>query len=733
MGPFGEGNLIRKSPARLTNLPAPTRGGTASATGGRTFGPFVIAPLRQTFTPGPRPAPTLSDYLELLSRRRWPILAFVFLVVLAVFLLSMSMPEMYEASLILDAERQPQTVTMGVDPGLSMAIDVDQFIGTQIHMLQSDPVLRPVAETYNLLEEEKQLKHVPADQIARAKAAPIVLKRLHVARQPNTFLIQVSYRSPKPDVAANVVNAIANSYLSHLEQTRMNTWRNLSGYTAQRLDELKANMESSALGLQKVERSLGMVDPDDKTNIVAARLQQLNADYSRAVAERANKEAAYEAIRHGSSDAAQASAQAESLKKLIERRNEALQKFSDIKAVYGDNHPEYRRVESQLKEIESELALARGSVVGRVEAEANEARLKEANLRREYDQAKTAADRLAGGSMTYHLAKQKADASRALYDEFVRKLGEAEINTGVRKNAARIAENARAPLLPVSPNVPLNCVIAFVASSLIAVLSVILIDSARDRFQRVADVRASSGHDVIGTLPSVKHWRQRKVLPTIAGTDRLLPSEESDALESAFYLEAIRMLRSSLLAQADRKGIRTLLITSPRGEEGRSTIASQLASALADLGLKTLLIDGDLRKPGLQSLNFSQRPLLGLSHVLKGEIRWPSAIARLTSKPSLHVIPAGEPSPNGAELMSVSLPRMLEEAAGQCDLVLLDSPPLLESAQAIEMARAADAVLLIVRANYSDPASLQAALGHLERVEANVIGLVLNDFSEPRA
>ena len=290
-----------------------------------------------------------------------------------------------------------------------------------------------------------------------------------------------------------------------------------------------------------------------------------------------------------------------------------------------------------------------------------------------------------------------------------------------------MAEPARVPLRPVSPNVPLNCAIALLASTLIALVAAVALEATNDRITRADDVRAASGYDVIGTLPGVENWRRLAAPPNVTGPDRLLPSDEHDVLEIAYYLEAVRMLRSSVLTTADRKGVRTILVTSPRGKEGRSTVASQLGAACADLGLKTLLIDGDLRKPSIKPLSFSQNPIVGLSHVLKGEVRWTAAIARLTGKPALHVMGSGDASRNGAELLNVGLPRLLEESSRQCDLIVLDSAPLLESAQALEMARVADAVLLVVRANQTDPASLRAALGSLERVEANVMGIVLND------
>lgn len=721
MGMLRKTNLLSPGPVQVLSAPlalSPS-GPPANPGGARMSGPFVLAPFRGQPAPATAPAPSFADYFSLIYRRRLSILAFVLFCVLAAYFLSRSLTPTYEAVLTIDVDRQPTQRLMGPDWNPGSPNDVDQFIATQVRLIQSDPVLRPVVRQFGLLGPEYVSR--------RAEAAPIELRDLKVSRPASTYLIQIAFRDHDPERAAQVANAVANSYVNTLDRTRANSWRNVSSFTSQRLAELKANMEQSGVALQTLERELGMVDPDDKSNIVALRLQQINLDYARAGADRATREAAYEAVRSGNADSLSASPQGEPLRKLMERHNEALQKFSEIKAVYGDGYPEYRRASAQLSEIDAELDAARRSVVQRVQAEWKEAQLREGKLGVEFANAKAESDKLMNGGLPYRMLKQKADADRALYDEFVRKLGEAEINVGVQKSGVRVAEMARAPLLPVSPNVPVNCAAAGIASLLFACIGVVFGDAARSRLRKVEEVKALSAAEVLGTLPMVRAWRKAPLASVVFSQRRLSSGRSSqDGLQAAFYEEAIRMFRGSLLTEADARGVRTLLIASPRGREGRSTTAAHLAMACADLGLKTVLVDGDLRKPALGALFPGESHQRGLGEVLRGEARWQDVAVRHISKPLLHLIPAGRTASNVSELMSTVLPGILEEAARQCDLVILDSPPLLEHAQAVEMARAVDAVLLVVRANESDPASVQAALEYLRRLRSDVLGIVVN-------
>src|SRR5439155_21218075 len=207
-----------------------------------------------------------------------------------------------------------------------------------VRLIQSDSVLRPVAEKYNLLELENgpvEPTEAARAQAIRAQRAPVSLKRLKVDSPRRTYLILISYRAADPQLAADVSNAIAQSYLEHTFDIRYKSTAGLSSFMEKQMEELKARVERSSAALAQFERELNVINPEEKTSIVSARLLQLNSEYTLAQADRVKKEAAYESVRSGALEAAQVSSQGEALRKLSERLDDAEARYSDVKGHYG--------------------------------------------------------------------------------------------------------------------------------------------------------------------------------------------------------------------------------------------------------------------------------------------------------------------------------------------------------------------------------------------------------------
>jgi capsular exopolysaccharide synthesis family protein len=690
------------------------------------LGPFVIYPMRTGPAAGSKAPPSFSDYLVLLWQHRWLILGAAAVAVLLAYVISHQMPRLYEATLTIDVDRQSTSGILNPEVVQNSPTDMDQFMATQIKLVQSDSVLRPVATKYHLLQEEQQFKGLPPERRQAAEQAPITLKQFKVNRPPNTYLLQLSYRNANPELASNVANAIAASYVEVLQRIRMRSWLGVSSFTDEQLAEIRSRMEQSGEELMRFEREIGMVNPDERTNIVSSRMVQINGDYAKATSDRAAKEAAYEAVRNGSLDSTLASPQGETLKRLIERRDDALQKFADIKSVFGENHPEYRRARALLQELEAQLNATRQNVVKRVESEMEESRFREANLRREFDRAKHESDQLNAEISKYRTLKEKADADRGLYNELVRKVGEAQITAGLQGTGVRVADPARASVKPVSPSVGLNCAAAFALAILLSVLGVIVFDANDMRVRTADDLRSASSSEVLGILPSVPAWRKRRSLSRDGSKTTLIHRRETSAGTVAHYDEAVRMLRSSLLAGASTPNGRCVLIASARRREGRSTTAANLAMSFAELGKRTVLVDADLVNPTLHTLFYAAPPKIGLVEVLKGEAQWKDVIVHQGSRPLLHLLPSGARTERGAELLNSGLPWLLEDLARNYDIVLVDSPAFLQNAQAVEIARTASSVLIVTRAGGTDEHSLQNLLAYLDRLNANVLGIVLN-------
>ncbi|MCC7176734.1 MAG: polysaccharide biosynthesis tyrosine autokinase [Bryobacterales bacterium] len=668
----------------------------------------------------------LSHYLWILKRHRWKILSFVAASVLAAVVISNRLTPVYESTATIDIDRQTPTGVIGQEAVRSTTNDADQFLATQIKLIQSDSVLRPVVEKFNLRQIPGELEVPPAGS-GHAEDAPVVLKKLKVSRPPNTYLLLISYRSSDPQLAAQVANAAAGSYLEHTYNIRYKSSASLSAFMEKQLEELKANMERSSAALAQFERELNVINPEEKTSILSARLLQLNAEYTNAQADRVRKEAAEQSVRSGSLQAALVSTQGESLRKLTERLNDAREKFAEIKTHYGSNHPEYRKAAAQAAEVEKLLADTTANIRQRVGIEYAEAVRREGMLQKAVQETKAEWDSLNARSFEYQALKREAEADKALYEELVRKIKEAGINASFQNSAIRIADSARPAVKPVFPNLKLNVLLAFLFSSLLAVgmavLSDVLDNTVRDPEQATRMLRT----EVVGTLPVVKNWRGRLgPMPAAAASRALVPVNGNGDRSLTGYDEAIRTLRNSiLLADFDRR-IRSLLVTSASPGEGKSTIAAHLAVAHAEQGHRTLLIDGDLRRPSVHR-RFEVPSAVGLSNVLLAEMPWQQAIVRLPATPNLDVLPAGPSSRRAADLVGRGLQELLDEAGFEYDLVILDAPPLLGFAEPLQMATVVDGVVVVTRAGETSRKAVASVITTLGRLRATVVGVVLSE------
>jgi succinoglycan biosynthesis transport protein ExoP len=270
--------------------------------------------------------------------------------------------------------------------------------------VESDSVLRPVDRRLGLRQHEHQ---AVVNQPGRSQEAPVALQRLRVVRPPNTYLIQIGYRSEDAQLAADAANAIAESYLEHTYNIRIRSSASLSTFMERQLEELKAKMERSSRALAGFERDLSVVNPEEKTNIMASRLLQLNADYTSAQSERLKQQAAYDSVRGGSLDAALATPQGESLRKLADHLNDAEEHFAEVKSYYGANHPEYRKAQAKLVEVQVSFKATQLGIARRVEATFQEAEQRENMAKQAVADAKAEFDHINVRSFEYQAVKRE--------------------------------------------------------------------------------------------------------------------------------------------------------------------------------------------------------------------------------------------------------------------------------------------------------------------------------------
>jgi len=688
-------------------------------------GPVEVEPVEKALP--------LSHYVWLLRLNLWKMAAFVALCMTITYIVSVRLTPIYESTAVVDVDRQAPSAIVGQDSNRSVGSnDADQFLATQVRLIQSDAVLRPVAQKFKLLEREQQIDASQPEYARKAANAPVLLKRLKVTRPPNTYLLWINYRSADPQLASDVSNAIANSYLSHSYNIRIRSSASLSTFMEQQLDELKAKMERSVEALLRFERDMNVINPEEKTNILSSRLLQLNTEYTNGQSDRVKKEAAWNSMQSGSLEAAQVSVQGEALVLLTQKLNEARQRLSEVKTTFGANHPEYRKAASHLTEMEQQFEVTRSNVAGRIEVDFKQSLNREEMLKSAVAETKAEFDKINGHSFEYQQIRREAESDKKLYEELVRKIKEAGINAGFQNNNIRIADLARPALKSVFPNITLNLMLAFLFSTILVIGVIVLLDTLDNTIRDPEQTSRLLGVDVIGSLPSVKNIGSLQSLlgdktagASLGNLGKALNKDSRGYRTMSTYEEAIRTLRSSILLGDFDSRLKSILMTSASPSEGKSTTAIHLAIANAEQGKRTLLIDADLRRPSIHR-KLGMQMDCGLSNVLMGEMTWKMATLPIERVANLDVIFSGPPSHRAADLIGPLLGDMLDEFAKEYELIIIDAPPLLGFSEPLQMAAIADGVLVVSLAGETNRKAVGSLLSALKRLRANVIGLVLN-------
>ncbi len=693
-----------------------------ATTGGYTVGNYYQEPESE------EAGLPVSHYLWILKRHRWKILSFVLTSVIATFIYSKRLTPIYEAVATVDIDRQTPTGALGEESMRNPSSDADDFIATQMRLVQSDSVVRPVVQKLRLKEVDKAFaKELTAGvKTGDPEEAPMTLKRLAVTRPRDTYLLLISYRATDPKLAAEVANSIAASYLDHNYRIRFESSAGLSRYMEKQLEELRAKMERSSASLVQFQKEFGVLNPDEKTSVISNRLLQLNTEYTNAQTDRVRKEAAYNSTKSGSIEAALISTQGESLKRLTDQYNEAEQRFQELKLHFAANHPEYRKAATQVEELKRQLTATKSSIGQRVEIEYRQAVEREEMLKRAVADSKAEFDRINSHSFSYDSLKREADADHKLYDELVRKVKEAGINASFQSSAVRIADLARPPVKPVYPSIRMNVLLALLVSSLLSVGVAIISDALDKTIRDPEQASRMLQTEVIGTLPSMKSWKGRLVPLSSNSSKELVSLSDLGEKGSNGYDEAVRTLRNSILLMDFDRRLKSILMTSASPAEGKSTVAAHLAAAHAEQKHKTLLIDCDLRRPSIHKF-FHLPGKQGMSNVLVDNLAWREAVQVSPECPELHVLQAGPPSRRAADLIGKVLPQLLTDAELDYDLVVLDAPPLLGFPEPLQMAAAVDGVVVVARAAATNRKAVSSVISTLHRLRANVIGLVLNE------
>lgn len=667
----------------------------------------------------------IHHYVWLFRRHWWKVaLAGILCAALGWFLSTRFTP-VYESVARIAVDLKTPSSIVGSDTGQGgTATEADQYFNTELQLLQSDVVLRPVAEKFHLISYTGS-HGLPSGM--KASDAPVVLKDLKVSHPANSFILEIAYRSTNPIEAADVANAVARSYIVEGRELRAHASLDASAFMEQQIEELKKNMEDSAAALASHEKALGVINPTEKTSLLTARLLQLNTELADAQDDRMRKEVDYRALRSGSDAAIQVSPQAIELSKLDDEVRTAQQKMQDVQTIYGTSNIKYREAANDLAEVTRQQSDLKRDIAQKIEIAYAEAVNRETMIRASLLEAKAQSDALNADSTQYEELKREAETNRDLYSELFRKVKEAGINGAFQGTAIRIADPARPEARPVFPNRNLFMAIGF----LLAVLgstAVILIADMTDRSLRDPEqTREVLDLDVLGVLPHVRKFPELSPVLSLSAP----PSRRAKKVPNqwfgttTFYHESIRSLLSTILLGRYGRRIQSIVFTSAAEGEGKSSCVAHLAAFYSMQRRRTLLIDADLRCP-TQHRIFHLKEKRGLSEAIRSGDGATPLHQQAEGLPYLDVIAAGEGGVDACPYLAEAVSKILDQARHRYDMILIDSPPILCFAEPMQLACMADGVVVVCHAGYTSRQAVVGVLNKLARLGATTLGLVLN-------
>jgi len=751
------------------------------------------------------------DYWRAIRKRLWLVAGIALLVTTLTTIYMARRPDVYSATSVVQVDLEqvnPDLVTS--DRQRPLANPDPAYFNTQLQLLWSDSLLRRVVKEKNLdTAKEFQaaksdtasspwrsflrsigLASAPRDTTAKTstldpgiassedineavRLAPfveIIHKNLDIepvresrATVKDTRLIEITFRSTNPELAAYVANGIAETFTISNQEKRSGTSRKTNDFLQERISSLQAEIRSDEEKLVNLTQTAGILKTGEgEQTIVIDRLAGLNKQLLDAENERKNAEANYLAVSN-SPDKVDALAEAEMARYVTEQENnirslqaDILKKVADLRQQRAQKLQEYQEGAPEIKEIDAQIKSYENSIDQGVskfnkDLDSYRKRIKSTmleNLRTKYLQAKGQEDKIRAdfekqygeaqgqnqSAVNIKLLQQNIDTNKGFLDNLRKQVSGNDVAAQGTDNNISVREIAIPSETPVAPRRLMTIAAASFLSLIFGAGLALFIDHLDDTIRSTEEIETYLQLPALAAIPDIGSVPRRKLL--LVGSDREEPDVPSSPLlisadTRSSLAEAYRHLRTSILLSTAGHAPKSLLVTSSMPSEGKTTTAVNIAISLAQTGARVLIIDADMRLPRLHTI-FDIENGKGLSTVLASDFDEEESMAAIKrhEKTNLFVMSSGPIPPNPAELLgSEQMSRLLGLLQSRFTHVIIDSPPITSFTDGVLIASLVEGVILVVHAGKSSRQVVRRSKQLLQEISAKVFGVVLNNVS----
>ncbi len=698
----------------------------------------------------------LLDYWNIIYKHRLVVLTTLIVLVATVTVWTFMKRPVYKATAQLQIERDMPNV-LPFQEVFSMDTRYHDFYQTQYRLIQSRTIARMVVNELNLKEDEDffgkggfSLKGFIRSLIPRRRSAAkdneeyrdslfvdAFLGGLRVEPIRNSRLVNVSYISRSPELAAKIANAVAEKYIIFNSESKFRTTTLASDSLEKQVNALRDDITELERTMQEYAREHNLyVFDGDEQNLIQKRMSRIMQKASEATIQRIEKENTYQSIKNSKPDALIEVSSSKLIQELKANISRLEQEYTEKAQKYKADWPLMVQLKEKISTakqlLEEEKTNIYSSALSAAKREYLESLQVEAGLKKELDELGKESQDLLAANVKYNAMSSELQAKKKNLEELLQRSSETGISASLENPLTGniwIVDRAETPKFIFKPKKKLNITISIIIGLLLGIGLAFFFEYLDNTLKTTEDVEKYVKMPVLGVIP--------REFPQVA----LQKSKEAFAQANreidliSFYEpksktgEAFKELRTAILLSSPDSAPKTFLVTSNQPQEGKTFVSLNLAITFTQIGKKVLLVDADLRKPRIHKI-LDLKNSKGISNYLSGNARI-EELFHNSSIPDLTVIASGPIPPNPSELIdSKNFQALLDYLKNnqEFDHIIFDSPPVLSVTDPSIIASKVDAVILVIQGAKTPRDAAIRSKEKLSKVNAKIIGSTLNNI-----